>query len=123
VLEKPKVSPPHIRSPGGISTQPEIERTPGRISVPNPLFDLITIYDDEEILEVFLVTLVQIIEERELEKAFTPGLDASIQNLPRRDHEVESVLETELLDLSGTPIDSSRDEIGLGFQKEEIPQQ
>jgi hypothetical protein len=40
--------PPQIRSPGGISTQPEIARTPGRKSVPNPLFDLITIYDDEE---------------------------------------------------------------------------
>jgi hypothetical protein len=46
--ENPEVPPPQIRSPGGISTQPEIARTPGRTSVPNPLFDLITIYDDEE---------------------------------------------------------------------------
>jgi hypothetical protein len=43
-----EVPPPQIISLGGISTQPEIARTPGRTSVPNPLFDLITIYDDEE---------------------------------------------------------------------------
>jgi hypothetical protein len=86
-----------IRSPGGISTQPEITRTPGRTSIPNPLFDLITIYDDEESLEVSLVTPVQITEENEPEKASTPGPDASIQNLPQRNHEVESVLDTELL--------------------------
>jgi hypothetical protein len=46
------------------------------------LFDLITIYDDEESLEVSLVTLVQITEEKENEKASTLGLDAPIKNLP-----------------------------------------
>jgi hypothetical protein len=46
--ENLEVPSPQIRSPGGISTQPEISRTLGRTSVPNPLFDLITIYDDEE---------------------------------------------------------------------------
>jgi hypothetical protein len=71
--------------------------------------------------EVSLVTPVQITEEKEPEKASTPGPDASIQNLPQRDHEVESVLDTELLNLLGTPIDSSRDELGSGGQKEEIP--
>jgi hypothetical protein len=67
------------------------------------LFDLITIYDDEESSEVSLVTPVPITEEKEPEKASTPSLDAPIQNLPQSDHEVESVLDTELLDLSGNP--------------------
>jgi hypothetical protein len=66
--ENPEVPLPQIRSPGEISTQPEIARTLERTSVPNPLFDLITIYDDEESskesLEVSLVTLVQITEEK-----------------------------------------------------------
>jgi hypothetical protein len=47
-LENTEVPPPQIRSPGQISTQPEIMRTSGRTSVPNPFFYLITIYDDEE---------------------------------------------------------------------------
>jgi hypothetical protein len=47
-LENPKVPSKRIISPGGISTQPEISRTPGRTSVPNPFFELITIYDEEE---------------------------------------------------------------------------
>jgi hypothetical protein len=36
--ENPEVPSPQIRAPGGISTQPEISRKPGRKSVPNPLF-------------------------------------------------------------------------------------
>jgi hypothetical protein len=55
-LENPEVPPPQIISPGEISTQPKIVRTLGRTSVPNPLFYLITIYDDEEILKVSLAT-------------------------------------------------------------------
>jgi hypothetical protein len=43
------------------------------------------------------VTPVQITEEKEPDKGSTPGLDASIQNLPQSDHKVESVLEAELL--------------------------
>jgi hypothetical protein len=86
------------------------------------LFDLITIYDEEEISEVSLVTPVQITEEKEPERASTPGLNASNQNLSQRDHEVESVLDTELLDLPRNPIYRSRDELGSGGQKEGIPQ-
>jgi hypothetical protein len=80
--ENPEIPPPQIGSPGGISTQPEISRTPGRTSIPNPLYDLITIYDDEESLEVSLVTLVQITEEKEPEKASTLGPDAPSQIHP-----------------------------------------
>jgi hypothetical protein len=38
-----RVPSPQIRSPGTISTQPEVSRTLGGTGVPNPLFDLITI--------------------------------------------------------------------------------
>jgi hypothetical protein len=60
----------------GNSRQLEISRAPSRKSVPNPLFELITIYNDEDISKVSLVTPVQIIEERELERASTPDLYA-----------------------------------------------
>jgi hypothetical protein len=36
------------------------------------------------------------------------------------DHEAEISLETEFLDLSGTPKDNSRDELGYGEQEEEF---
>jgi hypothetical protein len=90
------------------------------MSVPNPLFHVITIYDDEESLEVSLVTLIPIIEEKELGGISYPSLDASVPNPPQGDHEAESVLDTEFLDLSGTLKDNSMDELGLSGQKEEL---
>jgi len=116
--ENPEFPPPQIRSPGDISTQPEIARKLGRKSVPNPLFDLITIYDDEESSEVSLVTPVKITEEKEPERASTLGLDAPIQSLSQSENEVESALEVEPLNIPGTPMDSSRDELGSGEQEE-----
>jgi hypothetical protein len=83
---------------------------------------LINIYDDEEILEVSLVTLVQIIEEKEPEKASSPAPDTQIWSPSQNDQEVESVLETELLDVPKTQKDSLTDELGSGKQKEEAPQ-
>jgi hypothetical protein len=47
-LDNPIVSTPHARSLGDVSSQSEIERKEGRESAPNPLHDLITIYDEEE---------------------------------------------------------------------------
>jgi hypothetical protein len=70
------------------------------------LFELKTIYDYEESLEVSLGTPMQITEEKEPEKESTPGPNDSIQNIPQRDHEVESVLDTELLYFLGTPMDN-----------------
>jgi hypothetical protein len=105
-----------------IPTQHEIPRTPGEIGVPNTLFDLITIYDDEESSEVSLITLVPITEEKEPGGTSAPTLDASIPNPLQGDHEVESTLDTEFLDLSGTLKDNSRDELGSGEQEEELQQ-
>jgi len=49
---------PQAISVGDISAQPDIARKLGRESVPNPLRELIMIYDEDESLEVSLVTLV-----------------------------------------------------------------
>jgi hypothetical protein len=79
VLEKPRVPLPLIRSLGTSPTQPEVSRKPCETGVPNTLFYIITIYDDEEISEVSLVTMVLITEEKELEKAYAPSLNAPVQ--------------------------------------------
>ena len=47
-LENPRVPSPQARSSVTIPTQYESPITPGETGVPNPLFDLITIYDYEE---------------------------------------------------------------------------
>ena len=60
----PEAPPPQVGSPGEVSARPKMARKSGRTSIPNPLFDLITIYDDEESSEVSLVTPVKIIEEK-----------------------------------------------------------
>jgi hypothetical protein len=83
VLENHRVPSPQITSLGTIPTQPNVSRMPGERGVPNPLFDLVTIHDDEESSEASLVNLVLIIEEKEPEKASSPSLDDPVQNLYR----------------------------------------
>jgi hypothetical protein len=46
-----------------------------------------------------------------------------LQILMQSDHEVKSSLETQLRNLSGTPMGRSRYNLGSGGQKEEFPQQ
>jgi hypothetical protein len=104
-------------------TQPQIARTSGRTSVPNPLFDLITIYDDEDSLKVTLVTPVHIAKEKELERASTPGPNAPIQSRPQSEHEVESALDIEPLDILVTAMEILRDDLGSSEQEEEMSQQ
>jgi hypothetical protein len=72
---------------------------------------------------VSLVTLVQITEEKEPKKASSPAPNAQIQGLPQNDQEVKSVLDTELLDVPETQVDSPKDEPGSSEQEEEVPQQ
>jgi hypothetical protein len=90
-LDNPKVSTPHTRSRGDVLAQTNIARTSGRTRAPNPLHDLITIYDDEESSEVSLVTPISITEEKEPMKVSSPTLDAPSQILPQSDQEVKSV--------------------------------
>jgi hypothetical protein len=123
MLDNPEVTMPQAGSLGDDSAQAKIARTSGRESAPNPLRDLITIYDDEDILEVSLVTLVHITKEKEPKKPSSPALNAQIQGLPQNDQEVKSILDTDLLDVPRTQVDILKDELGLGKQEEEVPQQ
>jgi hypothetical protein len=77
-LDSPEITMPQDRSLGDVSAQLEIVGTLGRTSAPNPLCELINIYDDEESSEVSLVTPVQITEEKEPEKASSPAPDSQI---------------------------------------------
>jgi hypothetical protein len=84
------------------------------------MFDLITIYDDEESSKVSLVTPISIIEEKEPEKQSSTSPDASFQNPLQGNHKAESILDTEFLDLSKTPKDNFKEELGSGGIKEEV---
>jgi hypothetical protein len=77
--DNPESQPPQDGSLGEVLVHPEIVRTSGRTSIPNPMFDLITIYDDKESLEVSLVTSVKITKDKEPKKTSTLGSYASIQ--------------------------------------------
>jgi hypothetical protein len=79
-LDNPEASTPHVGSPREVLAQPETMRTLGRTSTKNPMFDLITIYDDEESSEVSMITSVKITDETKPEKASTLGPNASIQS-------------------------------------------
>jgi hypothetical protein len=107
-LDNPEIVTPQARSSRGVGTHPEIVRTSGRASAPNPISELINIYDDEESLEVFLVTLVQIIKEKEPKNTSSPAPDAQI-HIPRNEQDVESVLDFDQLDSPETQVDSRKD--------------
>jgi hypothetical protein len=47
-LDNPEITTPQAGSPGDVSAQLETVRASGRESAPNPLCELINIYDDEE---------------------------------------------------------------------------
>jgi hypothetical protein len=76
-LDNPEITTPQVGSPGDVSAQPEVVGTSGKTSSPNPLCELINIYDDEEIS---LVTPLQIIEAKEPEKASSLASDTQIRN-------------------------------------------
>jgi hypothetical protein len=78
--KNPRVSSPHARSLVTIPTQHEIPRTPSETGIPNTLFYLITIYDDEESLKASLITIIPITEEKEIGGTSTPTPNASIPN-------------------------------------------
>jgi hypothetical protein len=120
-LDDPEIPTPQARSLGDVLVQSETVEKSGRESAPNPLNELINIYDGEESLEVSLVTPVPIMEEKDPEKESTPAPDAQIHGLPQNEQEVESVLDTELPNAPDTQVDSPKDELGSGEQKEEAP--
>jgi hypothetical protein len=117
-LDHPKITTPSVGSTRDVLSQPDIVGTLGRTSTPNPLHQLINIYDYEESPEVSLVTPVSIAEEKELKKASSPTLDAQIWDLPQNEQEVQSVLDTEIPDAPETQLDILKDELGSSEQKE-----
>jgi hypothetical protein len=66
------------------------------------------------------MTHVQITKEKESEKASSLAPDTQIRSPSQNDQEVESVLDTELLDVPETQKDSLMDEPGSGKQKKEV---
>jgi hypothetical protein len=90
--ENPRVPSQQAISLVIILSQQEIQRTSGEEGVSNTLYDLITIYDDEESSEVSLITPVPITKEKEPGGTSTPILYASIPNPLQGDHEAESTL-------------------------------
>jgi hypothetical protein len=87
------------------------------MGVPNPLFYLINIHDDEESSKISLVTMIPIKEEKEPGGTSSPSPDALVPNPLQGDHEADNVLDSAFLNLSETPKDSSRDDIGSRGQK------
>lgn len=122
-LDDLEFTTPLVGLPTGVSTQLETVGTLGRTSTPNPLSELIKIYDDDESPKVSLVTPVHIEEEKEPEKTSSPVPDAQIQGLPQNEQEVEIVLDTELPNALETQADSPKDELGSDEPKEGAPQQ
>jgi hypothetical protein len=120
-LDDLEFTTPPAGSPTGVSTQPKTARTSGRASMPNPLSELIKIYDYDESSEVSLVTPVHIEEEKEPEKTSSLVPDAQTQGLPLNKKEFESVLDTHLPNTPKTQVDDPTNEPGSGEQKEEAP--
>jgi len=115
--DNPEVTMPQAGPLGDVSTQSKIVRTSKRASAPNPLRELINIYDDEEISEVSLVTPMQITEEKDPKKASSPAPNGQIWGPSLNDQDFKSVLDTKLVDVPETQVDSPTDEPGSGEQK------
>jgi hypothetical protein len=68
------------------------------------------------------VTHVHIEEEKGPEKISSPVPDAQIQEVPQKEQEAKSVLDTKFSDALDTQADSLKDESGSDEPKEESPQ-
>jgi hypothetical protein len=97
-----------------VTTQLREITTSSGTDVLDILIDLITIYDDEEILGVSLRTLVQIMEEGEPGEISAPNPEA-LTSIPQEvDNQARSMLDIEFLDQSRIQpkMDSSKEELG-----------
>jgi hypothetical protein len=122
-LDDPEFTMPPTGSPTNVSAQPGTVEASQRTGVSNPLSEIIKIYDDDESPEVSLVTHVHIEEEKGPENISSPVPDAQIQEVPQKEKEAESVLDTKLPDVPETRADILKDESGSDEPKEEAPQQ
>jgi hypothetical protein len=122
-LDDPEFTTSPVRSPIGVSAQPEIVEASQRTGALNPLSEFIKIYDDDESPEVSLGTPVHVEEEKGPEKTSSPLPDVQTQEVPQKEKDVESVPDTKLPDALETQEDSSRDNPGSGEPEEGAPQQ
>jgi hypothetical protein len=121
-LDDPEFTTPLVESPTGVSNQPEIVGVFVETSAPDPLHELIKIYDDDESPEVSLGTPVHIEEEKGPEKTSSPLPKVQTQEVPQKEKEVKSVLDTKMSHAPQTQTDSLKDESGSDDPKEEAPQ-
>jgi hypothetical protein len=88
-------------------------------STTEPLRKLIKIYDDDESPKVSLGTPVHVEEEKGPEKTSSPAPEVQTQEVPQKEKEVESVLNTKIPDAPETQVDSPKDESGWTSQRKE----
>jgi hypothetical protein len=100
---------PPVGSPTGVVTQPEAVWVPVETSASNPLSEFIKIYDDDESPEVSLGTPVHIEEEKGPDKTSSPVPEVQIKEVPQKEKEVESGLDTKRPDAPETRADNPED--------------
>jgi hypothetical protein len=81
-LNDPKFTTPPTGSMTGVSNQPKTVEVSMEISAPDPLYELIKIYDDDDSPEVSLGTPVHIEEEMGHEKTSYPLPKVQTQEVP-----------------------------------------
>jgi hypothetical protein len=122
-LDEPEFTMPPAGSLTGIATQSETAGVSVATSAPDPLHELIKIYDDDESPKVSLGTLMHIEEEKGPEKTSSPIPEVQILKVPRKDKEVKSVLDTKTLDVSETEKGSPKNQLGSDEPEKGAPQQ
>jgi hypothetical protein len=94
---------PPAGSPTGVATQPEIVWVSVETDTSNPLSEFIRIYDEDESPEVSLGTPVHVEEEKKPEKTSSSIPEVQTQEVPQKEKEVDSVLDTKVPDAPGDP--------------------
>jgi hypothetical protein len=120
--DDPESTTPPANSPVGGMTQPEIGRVSVETSAPNPLTKFINVYSDDESLEASQRTPVRVQEEKGPEKTSSPAPEVQTQEIPQKEKEAESGLDTNMPDTSKNREDNLKDKSELDEPKEGFPQ-
>jgi hypothetical protein len=100
--DDPESTIPPANSPAGMTTQPEICWVSVETSAPNPLTEFINVYSDDESLEASQRTPVCVQEEKGPEKVSSPEPEVQTQEVPQKETQSKSGLETKGPDASET---------------------
>jgi hypothetical protein len=107
--DDPESIMPLAGSPVGVMTQPETGWVSVETNVPNPLREFINIYSDDEIPEESCRTPVRVQEEKGPDKTSSPSPEVQTQEIPQKEKEVESGLDTRRPKMPETRADNSKD--------------